>query len=165
MFKLAIIKTRAKMGMFFNLFVETGNDNKSIDELVDYFQTIGRIETSFGFHEIFVGKVQNNIGITVGVKETGHSGLDSYEAKRIATQIGYKFYELLQKAPPFKCAMVGVEAGEWFDGQSISEPNFDGYLPEHGLVIKNDLNLNLEGEFVNFKDGYIWTPYKGENNK
>ena len=142
------------MGYFFNLYIETGNNTKQKDKLIEYFHSKGRIETSFGVHEMMIGKTETKIGITVSVHETGHTGLGNSEEKKIATQVGLKFYELLKTAPQFRCAVVGVEAGEWLDGQSISEPNFDGYLPKHGLVIRNDLNLNLDGEFVKFKDGY-----------
>lgn len=150
------------MGLFFNLFVESGNNAEIKDGLVEYFKSIGKIETSFGIHEINIGNVENHIGITVSVHETGHTGLGNLEEQRIATQVGLKFYELLKNAPPFRCAVVGVEAGEWFDGQSISDPNFDGYLPKHGLVVNNELNVELHGEFVKFKNGYSWTSYQGE---
>jgi hypothetical protein len=153
------------MGLFFNLFVETGNDEKGNEKLREYFLSIGKLETPFGVYEMKTGNVENNIGITVSVNETGHTGLGSLGERKIATQVGHGFYELLKGAPEFRYAMVGVEAGEWVDGQDILDQNFDGYLPSHGLVINNELNIIKDEKLVPFKDGYSWTPYEGENSK
>lgn len=151
------------MGLFFNLFIETDRDR--LDELANYFRAIITIETSFGVHQLNIAAAENSSGITISVHETGHTGLGDSTEKTIATEVGHRFYELLKNAPPFRCAMVGVEAGEWFDEQSILDPNFDGYLPIHGLVIRDDIELQLNEAFVPFKEGYSWTPYLGEVNE
>ena len=150
------------MGLFFNLFVETGGDESANEKLREYFLSIGKLETPFGLWQMRTYDVENNIGITVSVDETGHSGLGSDEDKKIATQVGFRFYELLKGAPYFRYAMVGVEAGEWVDGQNILDKNFDGYLPRHGFVINNELSYITDKPLVPFRDGYSWTPYEGE---
>ena len=150
------------MGLFFNLFVETGFVETGKDELKNYFLSIRNLRTSFGTFEMTIGNVENNIGITVSVDKTGHTGLLDPEEKKIATEVGYAFYELLKNAPEFRYAMVGVEAGEWADGQDILDEKFDGYIPQHGLVINNQIKLNLDKPLVPFKNGYSWIPYEGE---
>lgn len=150
------------MGLFFNLFVETGSDKKRNEDHKEYFLSLGGLKTPTDIFEMSTGNVQNNIGITVSVNETGHTGLGNSKENKIATQVGNAFFELLKGAPKFRYAMVGVEAGEWADGQDVLDQHFDGYLPDHGLVINNELELDTDKELVPFKDGYSWIPYEGE---
>lgn len=150
------------MGMFFNLYVETGKNPADFEAMMDYFQTIRTMTSTLGIHQLHVYPNHKRTGIVVAVPETGHTGLFDNPSKEIATIVGHQFYQLLLQAPRFHCAMVGLEAGDWFDDQSILDPDFDGYLPDHGLVLNKDLNLNIAGNFVDFKDGYAWIPYEGE---
>lgn len=150
------------MGLIFNLFVETGGNEAGNEKLRAYFLSIGKLETPSGAYEMKIGSVENNIGITVYVTETGYRGFESSE---MATQVGFGFYELLKAAPEFRYAMVGVEAGEWADGQNISDHDFDGYLPSHGLVVNNELRIMTDKQLVPFKEGYSWIPYKGEKTE
>lgn len=150
------------MGLFFCLFVESGDFEKGNEPLKTYFERVGTIETKHGEHKLMIHSTQNNGGITVSVNETGWTGLGRPGEKAIATEVGHAFYKLLMEAPKFRYAMVGVEAGEWVDGQDILDENFSGYLPNHGIVLNNELGkLNFK-QLVPFKDGYSWIPYEGE---
>jgi hypothetical protein len=153
------------MGLFFNLFVETGNNEKDNKELKQYFLSKGKIVTKLGPYNLNVESLYNNFGITVSVKETGWTGLEGPNEKEIATQVGYQFYELLKDAPKFRYAMVGVEAGEWVDFQNIQDVNFDGYIRDHGLVLNDELSSISKTPLTTFKKGYSWIPYLGEENK
>ena len=150
------------MGLFFNLFIESGRNEERNENLKMYFLSIGKVTTQFGTYKMKVGSVENNIGITVSVDETGWTGLQRYDEREIATQVGKEFYKLLKDAPEFRYAMVGVEAGEWVEGQDILDKNFDGYLPEHGLVLNNELAKIVKKQLIPFKEGYLWIPYEGE---
>ena len=150
------------MGLFFELFVESGNIKKRREDLKAYFVSVAKIKTKFGTHSLQIYSVEKNIGITVGVAETGHTGIDTPEERKIATQVGHEFYKLLMDAPEFRYAMVGVEAGEWADGEDIMDKNFDGYFRDHGLVLNDKLKFITKQQQVQFKDGYSWIPYKGE---
>ena len=55
------------MGLFFNLFIETGNNEKDNKELKQYFLSIGKIVTVLGSYNLKVESLNNNFGITVSV--------------------------------------------------------------------------------------------------
>jgi hypothetical protein len=150
------------MGLFYNLFVETGASEKGNDRLTSYFLSIGNVTTEFGTHKMTMRLAENNIGIIVSVKETGWTGLQRFGEREIANKVGIEFFKLLIDAPEFRYAMVGIEAGEWVDGQNIRDEDFNGYLPDHGLVLKNELASIIKKQLVPFKEGYCWIPYEGE---
>lgn len=150
------------MGLFFNLYIDFGQSQEGRNEMRDFLVKKERLVAKSGSYEMTIYDNHYTIGVTVLINETSKTGLYSNEQKTFATEIGYAYFDLLKSAPDFRYALVGEEAGEWVDGQDILSPEFDGYLPTHGMVVNNDLCPYFDYPFVAFKEGYSWLPYLGE---
>ncbi|WOX23104.1 hypothetical protein [Streptomyces solicathayae] len=82
------------------------------------------------------------------------------------TELGHQLYELLATFDGYVIARVGWDPESLLDPVELkaewSEELADGSL--HGLVLCESLHgeLGLDDEYVPFRPGYRWMPYRGE---
>ena len=155
------------MALIFELFIETDGDKIKNQEIKSYLLSKKTIATKKGNYKIWSTDVEKDIGIAIAVHGLDSTGLQTEKDREDASLVGYEFYRLLKGSPDFRYAVVGLESGEWADGKDISNVDFDGYLPNNGIVIKEKLRpvVKLEYNFERFKPGYLWVPYLGEDKK
>ncbi|MDA0168326.1 hypothetical protein OJ998_04440 [Solirubrobacter taibaiensis] len=91
------------------------------------------------------------------------SGVTSETVARSLTSAGRALLEGLRAAPPYRFALVGVEA---FDAVSLHDLLTDAPRIErfHGLVVADEIRRRMHPalEFEDFEQGYVWLPYRGE---
>jgi len=78
------------------------------------------------------------------------------------TELGILLYQRLQSAPPFRYALVGVEADEFRSYSELTtEIPVTGFP---GLVLEEAVwrSLGASTLFRPFSPGYVWQPYEGE---
>ncbi|MBI1223827.1 MAG: hypothetical protein GC192_01205 [Bacteroidetes bacterium] len=148
------------MALIFSMWIEaeTKVDRNAI---LAFFNKTPVLKTSDKSYEIGAGK--QGAGIMVAVGGISRSGIQSEADAKEMTKIGFEFYKMLQSAPKFRYALVGVEVDEFrYWDELVNDP--DGILLFKGLVIRKDLYefLGSPGTFEAFKDNYLWTPYEGE---
>ena len=94
-------------------------------------------------------------------------GLAGAELAQARTAAGQALLERLRSAPPFRFAVIGVEAFEsaTLDGLDASEGS-DPSFPQrfHGLVVSDAVrgSLGPDAPLEPFAPGYSWFPYRGE---
>jgi len=102
--------------------------------------------------------------VPVGVSQ---SGVVSEEAARSMSAAGHCLLDRLKTAPPFRFAVIGVEADEAIYYNDLNpELGQDSTLAEryHGLVVSEEIyeRLNPTSMFEPFTLGKFWIPYRGE---
>jgi hypothetical protein len=88
------------------------------------------------------------------------SGIRHDQDQRQMTEIGFMLYERLRTAPPYRYALVGVEAAETRD--SLQELGDDLEICDwSGLVLADSVwkNFGSPSRFVPFVHGYHWRPF------
>ncbi|WP_228056069.1 hypothetical protein [Microcoleus sp. LEGE 07076] len=77
------------------------------------------------------------------------------------TEIGLPLYNNLRLAPPFRYALVGMEADEF---RTYSELIEESALVFPGLVLAEAVwqATGADSVFRSFTLGYVWKPYEGE---
>jgi hypothetical protein len=95
------------------------------------------------------------------------SGVVSESVARSLTVAGWALLDRLLGAPPYRFALVGVEA---FDAVGVDDlvdraaSDVDLFERLHGLVVSDDVRQRLSPSirFEPFAPGYVWRPYLGE---
>lgn len=125
------------------------------------------IKAHFNGHSIIANKkeytISADISGMISVGGISQSGINSQADADEMSSIGFEFYKLLKDAPTFRYAVTGVEVDGWMEMEELQEYPEDILLIK-GLVIRKDIfeKLGSPGEMVEFKPGYLWTPYEGE---
>jgi hypothetical protein len=95
------------------------------------------------------------------------SGVVSESVARSLTVAGWALLDRLRGAPPYRFALVGVEA---FDAVGVDDlvdravSDVGVFERLHGLVVSDDVRQRLSPDlrFEPFAPGYVWQPYLGE---
>jgi hypothetical protein len=96
------------------------------------------------------------------------SGVTSDDVAQSLSAAGQALLEHLRSAPPFRFAVIGVEAFEAItfddlDASTGSDPSFPDRFD--GLVVSDEVRdrLGRDAPLEPFAPGYAWFPYRGEH--
>ena len=94
-----------------------------------------------------------------GIHRSG-SPMDEDDARRM-TAIGFRLYERLKSAPPYRFASVGAEVFDFRAAHELPPVLLQPGL--HGLVLSEPLwnEFGKPSLYVPFVPGYFWRPYRG----
>jgi hypothetical protein len=144
------------MAWIYSMWIDTETNLQS-NSITEYFKDKDILANG----KKYKVKVYQNGMITVdGISQIG---ITSKKDADEMTAIGHELYKLLKLAPEFRFAITGVEVDGWRSMQELEE-NPEDILITSGIVIREDIykKLGSLGEFIEFKDNYVWTPYSGE---
>jgi hypothetical protein len=161
------------MAYFYSLSIECGADQAAAAACAKHFEDwelpaecsppIRAVEVSSRRES---GDPQN-WWVTIIPSGVSRSGVWSEEAAEIMSAAGRCLLDRLKTAPPFRFALIGVEANEALtygelDRQFVEDPTVTQRY--HGLVISDDLYQQLGSgpTFEPFSTGSFWIPYRGE---
>jgi hypothetical protein len=152
------------MAWIFSLSAECGWDQRDARAFAVHFDRYVAVTDIGERVPCPCGVVQDgDAGWWVSVVPEGvsRSGVRHERDRSQMTQIGLSLYDRLRTAPPFRFALVGVEADEFRTFKEIDDDLIR--LDFNGLVINDDIWSTL-GEpdiFVPFSPGYRWRPFSG----
>jgi hypothetical protein len=92
------------------------------------------------------------------------TGINTPETAYLMTEIGISLYRLLQSAPDFRFALVGVEVDEFRTYTELIEDRELLAVLFPGLVLANPVwkLIGSPGSFRKFAGDYVWQSYGGE---
>jgi hypothetical protein len=92
------------------------------------------------------------------------TGVDTPETAYLMTEIGILLYRLLQLAPAFRFALVGVEVDEFRTYHELIEDRSILAVLFPGLVLAHPVwkSIGSPGSFRKFAGDYVWQSYGGE---
>lgn len=135
---------------------------KNEEEIRNYFSSKKKLIINKKVFPIIIYPCGNN-EVMITVDGISRSGITSKEDASILTEIGFAFYKLLENAPDFRYALIGVEVDGWRSFDELVEfPNdFDGLK---GFVINKAMYNQIHStvKMKDFKNKYLWIPYEGE---
>jgi hypothetical protein len=161
------------MAFFYSLSIECGQDHAKALQCANHFE---------GWKLPIAGVLSNcEVGVSVQ-KDSGtepawwvvvipagvsQSGVWSVDVAQSMSAAGRSLLERLKTAPPFRFAMIGIEAQEAVSFNDLGvQFAFDPGLEEHchGLVVSEDVydQLGRSPKFEPFSQGRFWIPYRGE---
>jgi hypothetical protein len=161
------------MAYFYSLAIECGTDEAAAQACAQHFENWEvPAECSLAIRAIEVSVRQatgdeHNWWVTVIPSGVSSSGVWSGEAAQTMSTAGRCLLDRLKTAPPFRFALIGVEASEALhyseiDRQFVDDPTMaDRY---HGLVISEEIykQVGSGAAFEPFATGSFWIPYRGE---
>ena len=155
------------MAFFFSLAVECGTE-AAATECADHFSQPADGDADVPVHVSVRRSSQDGAwwAVVVPVRESS-SGVVSEAVAASLTAAGRTLLNRLRTAPPFRFAVIGVEAYEAISIDELdAELGADPTLPDrfHGLVVSDDVRAMLgeRAPLEPFAPGYSSIPYRGE---
>lgn len=150
------------MAIVYELWVETGESTEARLKIQNYFESVQIIETKMGKYPIWVHQCGYK-GTMITVDDISTTGPNSIEEEKEMSLIGYEFYKHLLNAPDFRYALTGFDIDGCFEMEELEEDP-SNLLIKTGVVIQKELykKVGSPGAFVEFREGYVWSPYNGE---
>lgn len=153
------------MAWIFSLSAECGPDQQAAEKFSKHFEGVTWLLSSNVRSQCFTTLFQDfdqNWWCRVCPNTLSEFGITTADAAYLMTEIGILFYELLQSAPTFRYALVGVEVDEFRTYSELLDESPDLNFP--GLVISALMwkTLGDPSSFRPFGSGYFWQPYEGE---
>ena len=92
------------------------------------------------------------------------TGINTPESAYLMTETGILLYRMLQSAPDFRFALVGVEVDEFRTYHELIEDRELLAVLFPGLVLANLVwkSIGSPGSFRKFSGDYVWQSYGGE---
>lgn len=156
------------MAFFYQLAVECG-DEAAATACADHFSSPDALPGNTPV-DLSVRQASNDGAwwTVIVPSEESESGVYSDAVARSLSAAGRALLQRLRDAPPFRFAVIGVEAE-----QSLGLADFDDRLGDaatlaegrHGLVVSDPLLAklgDLADLFEPFAPGYHWIAYRGE---
>ena len=152
------------MALLIELAIEFGKNREIADNAVLHFQDHS-FKFSDGLESILktyrIEDYEGNSWLCIYPSGLSKSGVCSESDAKQMSEVGNYLYELLKSAPDFRFAIVGVEV-ELFRLESeikeIDDVDYDGVV----LSSKIWEMVGRPDNFILFREGYYWRPYKGE---
>jgi hypothetical protein len=155
------------MAWSFNLAAECGELEADATRLCQHFQ--GNIlslndGSSFECRGDVFQDLENNWWCRVCPQGISSTGTNTPETAYLMTEIGILLYRLLQSAPAFRFALVGVEVDEFRTYHELIEDQELLAVLFPGLVLANPVwkSIGSPGSFRKFSGDYVWQSYGGE---
>jgi hypothetical protein len=155
------------MAWLFSLAAECGPEKSGAEAFAQHFK---RLSVSCDGTEHICGtQIYEEDGawwVVVGPNGVSRSGIRNDEDRRQMTKIGLALYERLRSAPPYRYAIVGIEADGFSSFDDLDDALVDPAKNSYdGLVIADSIwqRLRCPGIFVPFTAGYRWRPFSGAN--
>ncbi len=151
----------------FSLSAECGESEADADKFCQHFQgSILNLEDGSSFEcrgDIFQD-LDDNWWCRVFPQGISLTGVNTPEAAYLMTEIGISLYRLLQSAPDFRFALVGVEVDEFRTYTELIEDRGLLAVLFPGLVLANRVwkSIGSPGSFRKFSGDYVWQSYGGE---
>lgn len=174
-YELAIFKIRLLyiegdnciMAWIFSLSAECGSNREDAERFSQHFNQITWVLSS-GFEskcstDIFQDS-EDNWWSRVCPSDVSKVGVATANDAYQMTEIGILLYQILQSAPSFRYAIVGIEVDEFRTYSELLTVDNKLDVSFSGLVLAETL-WQLAGcpaGFRFFAPGYVWKPYEGE---
>jgi hypothetical protein len=155
------------MAWSFGLAAECGESEADAARFCQHFQgSVLNLNDSSSFEcrgDIFA-ELENNWWCRVCPQGISLTGIDTPETAYLMTEIGILLYRLLQSAPAFRFALVGVEVDEFRTYDELIEDRELLAVLFPGLVLANPVwkSIGSPGSFRKFAGDYVWQSYGGE---
>lgn len=150
------------MAWLFHLAAECGPDAAAAEMFARHFRGVS--PTLIGglnsvWHATLNRDGEGNWWCMITPGGVSRSGVHSTEDARQMAAHGSLLYEQLRTAPPFRYALVGIEAQEFRTFSELKQTDF-GLFVFDGLVLSRDVweQLNRPAGFIPFAAGYLWRP-------
>jgi len=152
------------MALLFELAIEFGKNKLLADTSVNHFKGV-KFKLSDGLEsELRTYRLEDpedNSWLCVYPTGLSKSGVCSEDDARQMTEAAAHLYRLLKTAPDFRYAIVGVEV-EFFRFESeineLNDVDYDGVV----LSIEFWDKVGKPENFIQFREGYYWRPYRVE---
>lgn len=155
------------MAWSFGLAAECGELEADAARFCQYFQ--GNIlnlndGSSFECRGDIFQDLEDNWWCRVCPQGVSLTGINTPETAYVMTEIGILLYRLLQSAPAFRFALVGVEVDEFRTYRELIEDREILAVLFPGLVLANSVwkSIGSPGSFRKFAEDYVWLSYAGE---
>jgi hypothetical protein len=151
----------------FSLAVECGESEAGAAKFCQHFQgNILNLDDGSSFEcrgDIFQD-LDDNWWCRVCPQGISLTGINTPETAYLMTEIGISLYRLLQSAPDFRFALVGVEVDEFRTYTELIEDRELLAVLFPGLVLANPVwkSIGSPGSFRKFAGNYVWQSYGGE---
>jgi hypothetical protein len=151
----------------FSLSAECGESEADADKFCQHFQgSILNLDDGSSFEcrgDIFQD-LDDNWWCRVCPQGISLMGINTPETAYLMTEIGISLYRLLQSAPDFRFALVGVEVDEFRTYTELIEDRGLLAVLFPGLVLANPVwkSIGSPGSFRKFAGNYVWQSYGGE---
>jgi hypothetical protein len=155
------------MAWSFGLAAECGELETDAARFCQYFQgSVLNLNDGSSFEcrgDIFQD-LEDNWWCRVCPQGISLTGINTPETAYVMTEIGILLYRLLQSAPAFRFALVGVEVDEFRTYQELIEDREILAVLFPGLVLANPVwqSIGSPGSFRKFVGDYVWLSYAGE---
>jgi len=153
------------MAWTFSLSAECGEAKIAAEQFAQHFDGFAWIlanGTQYQCHTTLFQDLEGNWWSRVSPSGISEVGIDASDIAYQMTELGILLYQRLQSAPPFRYALVGVEADEFRTySELITEIPVTSFP---GLVLVETVwrSLGASTLFRPFSSGYVWHPYEGE---
>lgn len=155
------------MAWSFSLAAECGESEADAARFCQYFQgNVLNLNDGSSFEcsgDIFQD-LEENWWCRVCPQGVSLTGINTPETAYVMTEIGISLYRLLQSAPAFRFALVGVEVDEFRTYHELIEDREILAVLFPGLVLANPVwrSIGSPGSFRKFAGDYVWLSYAGE---
>lgn len=161
------------MAWTFSLSAECGEEQIAAEQFAQYFDGLAWIlanGTQYQCHTTLFQDLEGNWWSRVSPSGISEVGIDASDIAYQMTELGILLYQRLQSAPPFRYALVGVEADEFRTySELITEipvTSFPGLVLAEtvwrSFGVSQSESLGASTLFRPFSAGYVWQPYEGE---
>lgn len=157
------------MAWIFSLSIECSTNENAAKSICEHFEDL-RISFVDGLFAIFKADIRNdsekNYWVLVSSRnmKVGGEASPVLTEKKYTSEAGKQLYERLKTvSAPFRFALVGWEVDEFLTYSQLNKDDLaEGVML--GLVISEEVCecFGRPAHFVQFKDGYYWQAYKGE---
>jgi len=153
------------MAWTFSLSAECGAEQVDAEQFAKHFDGLSWVLSNGNqsqCHTAVLQDIEENWWCQVLPSGISEVGIDSSDIAYQMTELGILLYQRLQPAPPFRYALVGVEADEFRTYSELSTEIPVISFP--GLVLAETVwrSLGALTLFRPFSPGYVWHPYEGE---
>ncbi|BAU12724.1 hypothetical protein LEP3755_32550 [Leptolyngbya sp. NIES-3755] len=160
------------MAFFYSLSVECGTDESAASMCAKHFDGWKLPLDNLSPDTVTVTVKQdssdeNNWWVVVVPDGVSRSGVYSEEVARSMSASGHCLLDHLKTSPPFRFAVIGVEADEAiYYSDLVEELGEDPTFAERyqGLVISEEIynRISATSMLESFAPGRFWIPYRGE---
>ena len=154
------------MGINFELAAEFGDNREGALTFAKFFSGAKWQLSTEPFFETVVesgiGQGQSGSWWAFAIPSgLGSSGAGTPELARRMTEAGFRIFEKLKFAPPFRYAMVAIQCFDWRDVEEL--PEVMSSLNLNGFVLSENLWIQFGRPhlFIPFSPGYWWRPFQG----
>jgi len=154
-----------EMAWTFSLSAECGAEQVAADQFAKHFDDLSWVLSNGNqsqCHTAVFQDIEENWWCQVLPSGISEVGIDASDIAYQMTELGILLYQRLQSAPPFRYALVGVEADEFRSYSELIAEIPATSFP--GLVLAETVwrSLGTSTLLRPFSPGYVWHPYEGE---